>query len=288
MLPSILRYLSWLAIFVLLAGVLLLTTAGWAARKRINIAAAAAANESSNRQSDHTGQLLAPLMKAGAASPLETALPQLQEKARSAAFTLVLARTVSGSGQPTRLVQTTTRQQRVDGLYRLEQTFFGQDGRPAGTGIYYGITGYGVFRRDDVRHALVFTGPQVELQVQDIAGYLRQNPLFVREETVAGQRTIVWRDGAEGANRYREEYRAPGLGGLLIRSIVVLGARREMIEPTSLEMVEPSPALFVELSLLPTDYAPYLRQIEQMERTNQPEEAQVMRQLLSRARSVKP
>jgi hypothetical protein len=216
-----------------------------------------------------------------------TALAQ-QNRPALAAFTLVLAHTITGPNQLPRLVQTTTRQQRGDGLYRLEHIFYGQEGRPARTDVYYGITGYGSFRRDDTRHVLVFTGPLLENQVEDVAGYLRQHPLFVREEAVAGQQALVLRDGAEGANRYREEYRAPALGGLLIKSVTVRGARREVIEPTILEMVEPSPALFAELSLLPTDYAPYQRQIQEMERTNQPEEAQLMRQLLSRARSVKP
>jgi hypothetical protein len=206
----------------------------------------------------------------------------------SPAFTLTTSRTIRRGNQRDRLLSTAQRSQRSDGIYKLEQTFYAPDGTRVGKQTYFGFLGLGVFRVDEARKLMVFTGPLIDDRPADIEKYLRSHELFTREESVAGVTAMVWRQADADTEEFREEYRAPSLGGLLIKSVKVSAHERETIEPTSIQLGEPATNLFNELLSYGADYSSYQRQVMQTEKKNDPEMALLMRQLLERMRTARP
>lgn len=224
-----------------------------------------------------------------ATSVAEVALPvKAQNATAHAAFAVTWARTETSADGRTSLLQTTKRYQRSDGLYKLVHTYHGREGANDRIETLFGFVGLGVFRLDEGHRQLVFAGPQVAEQPEDVEVYLRADPRFDREEDVRGQRAIVWRSVMGRSSGYTEEYRAVSLGGLLIKRVEVSPRRRQVFEPTSIEMGEPDAGLFRELYRYPANYALYERSIQQAGRADHPETAQLMRELLQRMKTVKP
>lgn len=209
-------------------------------------------------------------------------------QASNPAFTLTTSRTIRRGNERDHLLSTAQRSQRSDGIYKLAQTFYAPDGSVVGKQTYFGFIGLGVFRVDEARKLLVFTGPLIEDRPADIEKYLRSHELFSREESVAGVTAMVWRQADADTEESREDYRAPSLGGLLIKTVKVSPQERETIEPTSIQMGEPATNLFNELLLYGVDYSRYERQLMQIEKKNDPEMALMMRQLLQRMRTARP
>jgi hypothetical protein len=204
------------------------------------------------------------------------------------AFTLISSRTVAHSNDQTRRLSLVQRSQRSDGVYMLVQTFYAADGATVRVQTYFGFIGLGVFRLDEAGRRLVFTGPQIEESIADIEQFLRANPGFAGEESVAGIRTIVWRQpGEDGPEDFFAEYRAPSLGGLVIKTVKVSGREREVFEPTAIQMGEPPANLFSELFSFASDYTFYERRVQEAEKHNEPD-ATFMRQLLERMRRARP
>lgn len=197
------------------------------------------------------------------------------------AFTLSSSRTVTAADRRERLLSTQQRYQRSDGLYKLVQTLHGPDGRAERVQTLFGYIGLGVFRLDEPGKRLVFTGPQIADGSADVAQLLRASELFTREESVAGISTIVWRTNGRAKGDVTEEYRAPSLGGLLVKTVKDSAHGRETVEPTGIQMGEPESGLFRELMTYPVDYSAYEEQVQETER-NEPEIGLVMRQLLAR------
>jgi hypothetical protein len=166
------------------------------------------------------------------------------------------------------------------------QTFY-PDGATERVQVYFSFIGLGVFRLDVAGKRIVFTGPLIDESLADVEQVLRSNPLFAREESVAGVRAIVWRQAGEGRADFLEEYRAPSSGGLLIKTVKVSGREREILEPTVIQMGEPPANLFSELLSYPADYSFYERRVREAEKHNERETA-FMRQLLERMRQVRP
>lgn len=216
--------------------------------------------------------------------PVALEAPQVSNPA----FTLTTSRTIRRGNEGDRLLSTAQRSQRADGIYKLVQTFYAPDGAVTGKQTYFGFIGLGVFRVDEARKLLVFTGPLIDDRPADIERYLRSHELFAREESVAGVTAMVWRQADADTEEVREEYRAPSLGGLLIKTVKVSARERETIEPTSIPIGEPATYLFSELFSYPADYSSYERQVQQTEKKNDPEMALLMRQLLERMRTAKP
>jgi hypothetical protein len=203
------------------------------------------------------------------------------------AFTLSTSRELVPAGGHERLLSTQQRFQRSDGTYKLVQTAFTLNRTVAATQTLFGFVGLGVFRLDEGRKRLVFVGPQTDDRASDVAGFLRAHELFAREESVAGVSTVVWRQPARDKEDFLEEYRAPSLGGLLIKRVKVSARGRETVEPTALQIGEPTSGLFGELFSYPADYSNYERQIHEKART-EPEKALLMQQALARVRQAKP
>jgi hypothetical protein len=204
------------------------------------------------------------------------------------ALTLTSSRTVTRNNGQTRLLATLQRFQRSDGIFKTVRTFNTPGGGVERRQTHLGYLGLGVFRLDESGHRLIFTGPQVDDAFADVEQFLRAHALFAREESVQGLTTIVWRQPGRAEEDFVEEFRAPALGGLLIRKVTVSDRGREVEEPTAIERGEPSLTEFTELLSLPVDYSRYERRVLAAERTSSPEVANLMRALLERMRQIRP
>lgn len=208
-----------------------------------------------------------------------------QHTARQSAYTVTWTHTATSTDGRTHPLQTTTRYQRGDGAYKLVHTYHAQGKVAERVEVYFGFDGLGVFRLDAERKRLVFTAPLVEDASEDVRTALREDPRFEREEDVRGQNAFVLRT-PRGAG-YAEEYRAPALGGLLIKRVEESARGRQVMEPTELVLGEPDASLFTELGQYPADYAAYEQSIAQMDRDEGREAAQLMRELMRRMQTKK-
>jgi hypothetical protein len=227
-------------------------------------------------------------MQAPAATQASATALAAERPTQMPAFTITWERTATSPDGLARLLRTTKRYQRSDGVYKLVQTHQEQDGRgDSRVEIYYGFVGLGVFRFDAQRGRLIFFAPQIDDRTQDVESALRADPRFDREEDVWGQRAVVLRTSADGAG-YAEEYRALSFGGLLIKRVEDSGRGREVWEPTNIEMGEPDNGLFADLFRYPADYTHYEQTIQRTERDRQQRGvARIMRELMSRMKVVK-
>jgi hypothetical protein len=232
---------------------------------------------------DH--EALVPASLRASDKPLNTSTATAEQTPRAPAFSVTLKRTLTSRDGQTRLQLTTNRYQRSDGIFRLVHTFHSADGDRAET--YFGLMNLGTFRLDEARHLLVFAAPMLDEGVADVEAYLREQPQYDREEDVFEQRTVVWRMAHEGERGYTEEYRAPALGGLLIKRVVESPRGREVFEPTGITLGEPSPALFAEFSQYTVDYSDFDRRVQQTERRGGKEAAKAMRDALRRIREAR-
>ena len=225
-------------------------------------------------------------MKPGLASePGRAATPLTQTS--YPALSLTSSHTVTRNNGQTRLLSSLQRFQRSDGIFKTVRTFHTPGGGVERRQTHLGYVGRGVFLLDASGHRLIFTGPQVEDAPADVEQFLREHPLFARDESVQGLTTIVWRKPGRSEEDFVEEFRAPALGGLLIKTIKVSDHGKEVEEPTAIERSEPSLTEFTELFSLPVDYSRYERRVLAAERASSPEAANLMRALLDRMRQVR-
>jgi hypothetical protein len=284
--------------FALCLSLILLTTIGssltaWSVRARSQGAQAEAASDAAAERAPDTSQAsgnareTAPAGQASAHAP-SSAAPDAERSTLPPAFTVTWRRTATAPDGQTRLLQTTTRSQRADGTYRLVHTYAAQERAAARVEVSFGFTGLGLFRLDAERKLLEFTAPLVDDGAQDVPKVLREDPRFDREEDVQGQQTIVLRTPARRGEGYTEDYRAPALGGLLLKRVEASERERRVLEPTQIELGEPDANLFAELNQYPVDYARYELSIAQAERGRRHDVARLMRELLRRMKTFKP
>lgn len=207
---------------------------------------------------------------------------------RQPAFTVAWTRTATAPDGQSQLLQTTRRYQRADGAYKLVHTIQSQNSSAGRVETVFGFVGLGAFRLDEARRQLVFISPMTEEEPEDVEGYLRADPRFNREEEVQGQRSIVWRTSTHRDTGFVEEYRAPALGGLLIKRVEESARGRQVLEPTEIDMGEPAANLFVELEQYPADYARYEESIARADREQRLDAARLMRALMHRMKKAKP
>jgi hypothetical protein len=216
------------------------------------------------------------------------ALP-LEQPARQPAFTITWEGIETSAEGQSRLLHTTTRYQRSDGIYKFVRTYPARAGDGGRALTYFGYAGLGLFYLDEARDRLIFITPQSDEQSEDLEAALRADPLFDREEDVRGQRVLVLRTHGEDSAIHKEEYRAPALGGIIVKSVESSPRGREVWEPTSIELGEPTASLFAGFERYAPDYTRYERKIQRMERDpQQAAAARIMRQLLRRMRTVRP
>jgi len=211
------------------------------------------------------------------------------QAARQSAFSITWERRLTSPDGLSRRLATSKRYQRSDGGHKIVHTFYSLDGSESGGNIYFGLTGLGFFRANDESRTLVFTTPvAADPEPVDLEVFLRAQPEFDREEEVRDQRTIVWRRNDATGEGYTEEYRAPALGGLILKQVVSSKRGREVLEPTEITLGEPEVRLFAELSSYAVDYSQFEGKIREMERDGNPEVAHRMRQAMTRMKETRP
>lgn len=213
-----------------------------------------------------------------------TLLPQ----ALHPAFTFTASRSATRNGGQARLLSTLQRFQRSDGLFKVVFTLYAPEGATERVETQFGLIGIGVLRVDESRRRLVFTWPQVDERPENVERVLREHPLFAREESVQGVSAIVWRHAGSMETEFTEEYRAPSLGGLQIKTVKVTRRGRETLEPTALQMGEPAQNVFTEFFGYPVDYSSFERGVQEADARGAPEVAQLMREALARMRQIRP
>lgn len=224
----------------------------------------------------------------GGTSEPETGAREAALQTSRPAFTLMTRRILVGADGRERLLSTQQRVQRSEGILKLIHTDYKADGTPGRVQTMFVYLGLGVFQLDESRRRLVFVAPHQEEVPDNLDQFLREHPLFVREESVGGVNTIVWRSGKMGAEEFSEEYRAPSLGGAVIKRVKVSSRGREAVEPTAIEIGEPAPNLFAELMSYGVDYADFERRVLETESRKSAEVAGFMREALARMRTYRP
>lgn len=216
------------------------------------------------------------------------------ERAREAAFSVTWERTlISPNGQQSRRLATTIRYQRADGTFKLVHTFDAPSvDAPGGPGgkVYFGLKGLGYFRLDEANRVLIFTTPVLaDDEAENVETFLRAQPQFDREEVVRGQHTIVWRMAEqEEGQGFTEEWRAPALGGLILKRVVSSRRGQDVFTPTEITLGAPPAELFAELSGYAVDYSHFEAKIIEMERAGNNETAQAMRRGMHRMKAARP
>jgi hypothetical protein len=211
------------------------------------------------------------------------------QAARHSAYTITFERTLNAPDGQRRRVATTSRYQRADGALKLVHTFYSPDGSTSGGNTYFGLARLGYFRLDEAGRTLVFTTPvSADEEPEDVEAFLRGQPQFDREEELHGQRTIVWRMADKETQELTEEWRAPALGGLLLKRVVASPRGQDIFAPTEITLGDPSPGLFAELSSYAFDYSYFEGKIQEMERVGNKEVAHAMREALHRMRAARP
>jgi hypothetical protein len=277
-----------LALLIIVGGSL----TAWSARARSQAQedALSAASDMTEVQPAALSPGIEPEEDTGAETPADApsnASAPAGQASQPLAFTITWERTQTSPGGETRLLLTSRRYQRADGVFKLVNTLQGRDG-VARTETHFGFMGFGTFRLAEARRQLVFAAPIAHEELPDVEAYLRANSLYDRTEDVRGQNTIVWRQTGEGGKSFTEEYRAPALGGLLIKRVISSARGQEVFEPTEITIGEPAAGLFAELSAYAMDYSHFEGRIREVERNGNKETALAMRRALSRMREARP
>ncbi len=177
----------------------------------------------------------------------------------------------------------TERHQRADGVFKIVRTDYNADGISVRrTSEGFGIAGSGFFDVDAERKRLVFLQPLDGNGITEEA--VREDECFHREDSVAGQSTLVLRDGGADETSYRETHYAPALGNLIVKIVTVNSRGEEVTEATEITHGEPDPKLFKELAQYEVSYAAAEERIRQAERAGRRTQAARLRGKLERAR----
>jgi hypothetical protein len=209
------------------------------------------------------------------------------DQGSSPAYTMTSTATFVPVGGTPRLYATYIRHQRRDGLFKLVSTYHQEDGSADRVVTTYGADGFGIFILDEGQGRLVFRGPLPEALTGDVVGALRADPHYNREETVSGVSTVVLREEDEESGGFRETFRAPALGGLVVKNVRESEGEREVFETTSVEAGDPDPAQF-DGWRHDADYGDYARKIERERARGRSHEAERMANGLEKAKTVKP
>lgn len=205
----------------------------------------------------------------------------------SPAFTMTSTLTHAPADAPPRLVATHVRRHRQDGLFAIVSTYHGAGGAGDRVVTTFGAAGVGVFGLDEGRGRLVFRGPLPDAPQGDVAGALRADPRFDREESVAGVVAVVLRERDEEGGGFRETFHAPALAGLVVKSVRESGSGREVFETTSFQAGEPDQAPF-DGWRHPADYDQYMQKVRREGERGRTHEAERLARELEKVKKIKP
>ncbi len=188
-------------------------------------------------------------------------------------------------GQPS-LHATIERYQKADGSFKSVTTYYKPDGTVTRVDTGFGQVGRGVFQVDEKKQSLNFLSPMRDSAHVRTEAMMRQDPHVVRDETVAGYKTIVVRlPDSDGSGGYTELYEAPALQGVDIKMVFVSESGVTVIEPTKIVRGEPDAAVFEATPAYPVNYDLFEEKIKSAEEKGNSKAAEEMRRLLQRLKN---
>lgn len=157
---------------------------------------------------------------------------------------------------PPKLVSKIVRLQKADGSWKKTITDYDQNGLPARPYIQYAINGRGIFQVSEKHKKLFLLGDRPGPPRKFSAEGVKKTADFVREEDVAGYKTIVTRLGSNPVD-YSELYHAPDFNGLMLKWDIIYEEYTSVIEAVEVKIEPITPEEFGELPDYPIDYSGY-------------------------------
>lgn len=207
-----------------------------------------------------------------------------QQRRAAVAFTMTSKQTATLVDGTAAGGITEVRYQRSDGSWKLVRTYFGPDGKMLKEDIGFGQTGRGVFHVGKENKALQFLSQMEAQPINKVAYDRHKDEKFVREDIVLGYKTEVLRFTQDDGSGYTDEYFAPALQGLPIKSVTVNSRGTSVNEPTQIKLGEPPESEFTSLSDWPVKYDFYQDKIRTAEGRGEHETVKQMREVLQQQR----
>ena len=202
------------------------------------------------------------------------------------ALTMISQQTLTPTGEPVVQGFTKVRYQRADGSWKQVSTLT-RDGKVAKEEIVFGLTGRGVFQVDEQHRVLQFLSAMTASPLY-VSSDLRRDEHYVKDDSILGYETRVLRFNADDGSGYTENYYAPGLQDLLIKTVSVSEKGVSVTEATQIRLGEPSEGEFRSLPDWPIRFERFEEKIESMEGAGNQQAAEQMRQLLNQERLKHP
>lgn len=172
----------------------------------------------------------------------------------------------------------------TDGTFVTVTTHYEPDGiAERGTSITIGDPKRGIFRLNEQARQLELISPLVDDRADDPVAALRDNPDYVREDTVQGYRTLVRRQPGSTDKDFIEQHHAPDLDGAIIKTVAVSPRGTTLIEPVEIKTGVPDLRLFPLLDL-PVNTARFEAWIAKQEQKSGMELGTRLRQQVDRAK----
>jgi hypothetical protein len=203
------------------------------------------------------------------------------------ALTMISKQTITLTGEAPQQGFTKMRYQRSDGSWKQVSTYTSPDDKIKKEDIGFGLIGRGVFQVNNQKRVLQFVSAMVPSPLY-ASHDLRRDEHYIRDDFVLGYETRALRFPADDNSGYTENYYAPALQDLLIKSVSVSANGVSVTEATQIQLGEPGADEFGTLPDWPIRYDRYEEKIDSMEEAGHRKAAEQMRQLLKQERQKNP
>jgi hypothetical protein len=174
-------------------------------------------------------------------------------------------------------VATKVRYQKSNGEWRLVTTYYKADGSVRKTDSGFGQSGQGVFRVDGKNKLLNFISPKSAALTYASEETLRNDPRFLREDTMLGYKVIVQHNLTDDGSSYIDISYAPALQSLPVKTVYVTEAGTTIIEPTKIVLGEPATEDVSATPNYPVSYEEYEQKLQSIEKAGNAKTADEMR-----------
>jgi hypothetical protein len=203
------------------------------------------------------------------------------------ALTMISKQTLTPTGEPPQQGFIKMRYQRSDGSWKQHSTYTSPDGKTKRQELVFGLIGRGVFQVDEQHRVLHFISAMTASPLY-VSSDLRRDERYVKDDSVLGYETRVLRFMADDGSGYTENYYAPGLQDLLIKTVSVSENGVSVTEAVQIRLGEASEDEFGSLPDWPIRYERFEEKIESLEEAGNGDAAEQMRQLLKQERLKHP
>ncbi len=174
-----------------------------------------------------------------------------------------------------------------DGSWKQVGTYTSPDGKIKKEELGFGLIGRGVFQVDKRERVLYFLSAMTASPLY-VSSDLRRDERYVRDDSVLGYETRVLRFKADDGSGYTENYYAPGLQDLLIKTVSVSENGVSVAEAVQILLGEPNEDEFGSVPDWPIRYERFEEKIESLKEAGNEDAAEQMRQLLKQERLKHP